>query len=106
MENGYGTRLECDTPGYRGMLRGWPPRWEVTREPWVTSSELGVYACRRRDADRTVERTKENSVATPKVIVQIYPVLPAEDRADRERKRPLGAIVTYTTRCCMRPSTW
>jgi len=29
-------------------------------------------------------------MATPKVIVQIYPVLPAEDRADRERKRPLG----------------
>ena len=29
-------------------------------------------------------------MATPKVIVQLYPVLPAEDRADRERKRPLG----------------
>ncbi len=29
-------------------------------------------------------------MAKPKVIVQIYPMLPAEDRADRERKRPLG----------------
>jgi alkanesulfonate monooxygenase SsuD/methylene tetrahydromethanopterin reductase-like flavin-dependent oxidoreductase (luciferase family) len=29
-------------------------------------------------------------MATPKVIVQLYPVLPAEDRTDRERKRPLG----------------
>jgi alkanesulfonate monooxygenase SsuD/methylene tetrahydromethanopterin reductase-like flavin-dependent oxidoreductase (luciferase family) len=29
-------------------------------------------------------------MAAPKVIVQLYPVLPAEDRADRERKRPLG----------------
>jgi alkanesulfonate monooxygenase SsuD/methylene tetrahydromethanopterin reductase-like flavin-dependent oxidoreductase (luciferase family) len=29
-------------------------------------------------------------MANPKVIVQLYPVLPAEDRADRERKRPLG----------------
>src|SRR6266851_7406222 len=29
-------------------------------------------------------------MATPKVIVQLYPVLPAEDRADRERRRPLG----------------
>ena len=29
-------------------------------------------------------------MATPKVIVQLYPVLPADDRADRERKRPLG----------------
>ena len=29
-------------------------------------------------------------MAKPKVIVNIYPVLPAEDRADRERKRPLG----------------
>jgi alkanesulfonate monooxygenase SsuD/methylene tetrahydromethanopterin reductase-like flavin-dependent oxidoreductase (luciferase family) len=26
----------------------------------------------------------------PKVIIQIYPQLPAKDRADRERKRPLG----------------
>jgi alkanesulfonate monooxygenase SsuD/methylene tetrahydromethanopterin reductase-like flavin-dependent oxidoreductase (luciferase family) len=26
----------------------------------------------------------------PKVIIQIYPMLPAEDREDRERKRPLG----------------
>lgn len=29
-------------------------------------------------------------MATPKVIVQLYPVLPAQDRADRERRRPLG----------------
>ena len=29
-------------------------------------------------------------MARPKVIVQLYPMLPAEDRADRERKRPLG----------------
>jgi alkanesulfonate monooxygenase SsuD/methylene tetrahydromethanopterin reductase-like flavin-dependent oxidoreductase (luciferase family) len=29
-------------------------------------------------------------MATPKVIVQLYPVLPARDRADRERRRPLG----------------
>ncbi len=29
-------------------------------------------------------------MATPKVIVQIYPMLPAKDRADRERLRPLG----------------
>jgi hypothetical protein len=29
-------------------------------------------------------------MAKPKVIVQIYPMLPANDRADRERKRPLG----------------
>lgn len=29
-------------------------------------------------------------MATPKVIVQLYPVMPASDRADRERKRPLG----------------
>ena len=29
-------------------------------------------------------------MATPKVIVQLYPMLPAKDRADRERKRPLG----------------
>jgi len=29
-------------------------------------------------------------MAKPKVIVQIYPMLPAEDRADRERQRPLG----------------
>jgi len=29
-------------------------------------------------------------MATPKVIVQLYPVLPAKDRADRERRRPLG----------------
>ncbi|MDA0821449.1 MAG: LLM class flavin-dependent oxidoreductase [Proteobacteria bacterium] len=29
-------------------------------------------------------------MAKPKVIVQIYPMLPAKDRADRERKRPLG----------------
>jgi alkanesulfonate monooxygenase SsuD/methylene tetrahydromethanopterin reductase-like flavin-dependent oxidoreductase (luciferase family) len=29
-------------------------------------------------------------MAKPKVIVQIYPMLPAVDRADRERKRPLG----------------
>jgi len=29
-------------------------------------------------------------MATPKVIVQLYPMLPAKDRADRERRRPLG----------------
>lgn len=29
-------------------------------------------------------------MAKPKVIVNLYPVMPAEDRADRERKRPLG----------------
>ena len=29
-------------------------------------------------------------MARPKVICQLYPMLPAEDRADRERKRPLG----------------
>jgi alkanesulfonate monooxygenase SsuD/methylene tetrahydromethanopterin reductase-like flavin-dependent oxidoreductase (luciferase family) len=29
-------------------------------------------------------------MAKPKVIVQIYPMLPAKDRADREAKRPLG----------------
>src|SRR5215472_13013892 len=29
-------------------------------------------------------------MATPKVIVQLYPVLPAENRADREHRRPLG----------------
>jgi len=29
-------------------------------------------------------------MATPKVIVQLYPVLPAENRADREGRRPLG----------------
>lgn len=29
-------------------------------------------------------------MARPKVIVQLYPMLPTEDRADRERKRPLG----------------
>jgi alkanesulfonate monooxygenase SsuD/methylene tetrahydromethanopterin reductase-like flavin-dependent oxidoreductase (luciferase family) len=26
----------------------------------------------------------------PKVIIQLYPMLPSEDRADREKKRPLG----------------
>jgi alkanesulfonate monooxygenase SsuD/methylene tetrahydromethanopterin reductase-like flavin-dependent oxidoreductase (luciferase family) len=26
----------------------------------------------------------------PKVIIQLYPMIPAEDRADRERKRPIG----------------
>jgi len=29
-------------------------------------------------------------MATPKIIVQLYPMLPAKDRADRERRRPLG----------------
>ncbi len=29
-------------------------------------------------------------MAAPKVIVQLYPVLPARDRAERERRRPLG----------------
>lgn len=29
-------------------------------------------------------------MARPKVILQIYPVLPAEDEEDRKRKRPLG----------------
>lgn len=29
-------------------------------------------------------------MAKPKVIIQIYPMLPAADRADREKKRPLG----------------
>jgi alkanesulfonate monooxygenase SsuD/methylene tetrahydromethanopterin reductase-like flavin-dependent oxidoreductase (luciferase family) len=38
----------------------------------------------------TRETRSRNEMATPKVIVQLYPVLPAEDREDRERKRPLG----------------
>ncbi len=29
-------------------------------------------------------------MGAPKVIVQLYPVLPARDRAERERRRPLG----------------
>ena len=46
---------------------------------YPSNNQSGIFVTRRR-----------NEMATPKVIVQLYPVLPAEDRADRERKRPLG----------------
>ena len=61
---------------------------------------------RTRSHRWATDRTKENGVATPKVIVQIYPVLPAEDRADRERKRPLGRNREVYHRCCMKLLTW
>ena len=39
-------------------------------------------------------------MAPPKIILQLYPMLPAEDEFDRARKRPLGRNRELYNGCC------
>jgi hypothetical protein len=56
---------------------------------WCCMDFTRVRSSRNKDLNKK-EQIGESDMAKPKVIVQMYPVLPAENEEDRAAKRPIG----------------